>query len=172
MVRDPAELRAAWTDAARQILTWLRAGDVAFLTLGDASLYSTWTYLRAAIHELDPEQKVETVPGITSFAACAARTERALAEGDQALVVVPWAADARRPWLEDALQDGVSVAFLKIADRLPGLDALLRRHGRTHSVLGSRITLPDESVQEGWQDDPVRASGYLAVALSSPEVTP
>ncbi|MEK7391554.1 MAG: precorrin-2 C(20)-methyltransferase [Fibrobacterota bacterium] len=172
MVRDPAALRTAWADAARQILTWLRSGDVAFLTLGDASLYSTWTYLRAAILKLDPGQKVETVPGITSFAACAARTERALAEGDQPLIVVPWAGDAQHPWLEAALQDGASAAFLKVADRLPGLDGLLRRCGRTNSVMGSRVTLPDESIHEGWQDAPDRASGYLAVALSSPEATP
>lgn len=172
MVRDPAALRSAWTDAARRILTWLESGDVAFLTLGDASLYSTWTYLRAAILELEPRQEVETVPGITSFAACAARTERALAEGDQALVVVPWAADAHRPWLEDALRDGACAAFLKLADRLPGLDALLRRSGRTGSVMGSRVTLPDETIHPGWQKDPSRSSGYLAVALSSAEDAP
>lgn len=169
MVRDPAALRSAWTDAARRILTWLESGDVAFLTVGDASLYSTWTYLRAAVLELDPGQKVETVPGITSFAACAARTERALAEGDQALVVVPWAVAADRPWLEDALRDGASAAFLKVADRLTGLDGLLRRAGRTESVIGSRVTLPDETILRGWQDDPSAPSGYLAVALSSPE---
>lgn len=172
MVRDPDTLREAWSAAARQILTWLESGDVAFLTLGDASLYSTWTYLRSAILDLDPRQKVETIPGITSFAACAARTGRALAEGDQALVVVPWAADAERPWLEDALRDGASGAFLKVADRLAGLDALLRRAGRTRSVLGARVTLPDEAVHEGWQDDPSRAAGYLAVALSSAEGNP
>lgn len=172
MVRDPDALRSAWTAAARQILTWLESGDVAFLTLGDASLYSTWTYLRAAILELFPAQIVETVPGITSFSACAARTGRPLAEGDQALVVVPWAADADRPWLEEALRDGASAAFLKVADRLPGLDAFLRRAGRTSSVLGSRVTLPDESIHEGWQEDPSRSSGYLAVALSAPEGSP
>jgi len=73
MVRDPQAMRSAWMEAARRILSWLESGDVAFLTLGDASLYSTWTYLRAAILDLDPGQKVETVPGITSFAACTAR---------------------------------------------------------------------------------------------------
>lgn len=167
MVRDPQAMRSAWMEAARRILSWLESGDVAFLTLGDASLYSTWTYLRAAIQDLDPGQKVETVPGITSFAACAARTERALAEGDQVLLVVPWAADADRPWLEDALRDGASAAFLKVADRLSGLDALLRRSGRTGSVLGARLTLPDETIHPGWQNDPSGSSGYLAVALSS-----
>jgi precorrin-2/cobalt-factor-2 C20-methyltransferase len=169
MVRDPESLRSAWSDAARQILQWLERSDVAFLTLGDASLYSTWTYLRTAVLALSPGQKVETVPGITSFAASAARTERALAEGDQPLVVVPWAADAERPWLETALADGSSAAFLKVADRLVGLDGFLRRSKRTGSVLACRVTLPGEEIHEGWQSDPSRSSGYLAVVLSSKE---
>lgn len=172
MVRDPEVLHRAWTDAARQILSWLEEGDVAFLTLGDASLYSTWTYLRTAILELAPDQKVETVPGITSFSAAAARTGRALVEGDRALIVVPWASDLPRPWLEEALRGGDSAAFLKVADRLPGLDALLRRAGRTDSVLACRVTLPGEEVREGWQEDPEGSTGYLAVALSSSEVAP
>jgi precorrin-2/cobalt-factor-2 C20-methyltransferase len=169
MVRDACALREAWMDAAQQILSWLDEGDVAFLTLGDASLYSTWTYLRSAILELAPGQKVETVPGITSFAASAARTQRPLAEGDQALVVVPWASDDHRPWLEEALRTGSSAVFMKVADRLSGLDALLRRTDRTKSVLACRATLPDESIHEDWQVDPSRSSGYLAVVLSSQE---
>lgn len=169
MVRNPEALRTAWTDAARRILTWLEQGDVAFLTLGDASLYSTWTYLREAVRTLDPAQQVRTVPGITSFSAAAARTERALAEGDQALLVVPWATDADRPWLEEALRGGSSAAFLKVADRLAGLDALLRRTDRTDSVLACRATLPEEEIRERWQEDPSRSSGYLAVVLSSQE---
>lgn len=171
MVRDPEALRSAWSDAARRILAWLEHGDVAFLTLGDASLYSTWTYLRSAVLAVEPGQEIETVPGITSFCAAAARTNRALVEGDQALVVVPWAAEARRPWLETALRDGASAAFLKVADRLPGLDGLLRGVDRTDSVLARRATLPEEEIHEGWQDDPSRLSGYLAVVLSSREAS-
>jgi len=172
MVRDATVLRAAWMDAARTILEWLRDGDVAFLTLGDSSLYSTWTYLRAAIQELAPEQHVETVPGITSFSASAARTGRALAEGDQPLVIVPWASEVPVPWLEDALRAGSCAAFLKVADRLGALDTLLRATDRTKSVLACRVCLPEEEIHDGWQDDLSRASGYLAVVLSSPEGRP
>lgn len=168
MVRDPAVLRSAWNEAAFRILGWLETGDVAFLTLGDASLYSTWTYLRAAILERRPDQSIETVPGITSFAAAAARTGHALAEGDQPLVVVPWASDRPAPWLEEALADGACAAFLKVADRLAPLDRLLRDRDRTDSVLACRVSLPGEEIQEGWQEDPSRSSGYLAVVLSAP----
>lgn len=169
MVRDPVVLRSAWCAAASSILGWLEQGDVAFLTLGDASLYSTWTYLRAAILEQRPDQRIETVPGITSFSAAAARTGRPLAEGDQTLVVVPWASETELPWLSDALAGGACAAFLKVADRLPPLDGLLRTSERTDSVLACRVGLPDEEIHERWQRDPARSSGYLAVVLSAPE---
>jgi len=169
MTRDRAALRTAWNDAARRILTLLEDGDVAFLTLGDSSLYSTWTYLRTAVLELAPGQAVSTIPGITSFAAAAARSGRALAEGDQALLVVPWAVSGERPWLREALGAGASAAFLKVADRLPDLDSLLRGAGRTDSVLVSRATLPEEVVSEAWQEAPSRSNGYLSVVLSSRE---
>lgn len=169
MVRDPEALRGAWDEAARAVLGLLEQGDVVFLTLGDASLYSTWTYLRAAVRRRNPDQPVCTVPGITSFAAAAAVSGHVLAEGDQALVVVPWAADAARPWLESALASGEAAAFLKVADRLEGLDGLLRFHGRTESVLCRRIELDDQEVGRGWQESPGRQTGYLAVVLSAPE---
>jgi precorrin-2/cobalt-factor-2 C20-methyltransferase len=172
MVRDRDALRAAWDVAARRVLALLEEGDVAFLTLGDASLYSTWTYLRSAILAIAPDQAVNTVPGITSFAAAAARSGRALAEGDQALIVVPWAVSDERPWLSEALASGASAAFLKVADRLPALDAALRSTGRTDSVLVSRATLPEEAVSFGWQAAPAAGNGYLSVVLSSAEVAP
>lgn len=167
MTLDRDSLESAWRDAAGRVLELLANGDVAFLTLGDASLYSTWTYLRAAILALDPNQDTRTIPGITSFAAAAARSDRALAEGDQALVVVPWAVSEERPWLREALASGASAAFLKVADRLAGLDALLRSVGRTDSVLVARATLPEEKLDFGWQESPAGSNGYLSVALTS-----
>lgn len=172
MVRDAEALVASWKAAASRVLELLAEGDVAFLTLGDASLYSTWTYLRSAILAARPDQRVETVPGITSFAAAAARCEVPLAEGDEALVVVPWASDRERPWLELAIAGGEAGVFMKVADRLPGLDGLLRAHGRTDSVLVARATQERESVRRDWQEDPSRSDGYLSVALSRKAVVP
>lgn len=166
MTRDRASLHEAWESAARRVLELLDGGDVAFLTLGDASLYSTWTYLRAAVASLDPSAKTETIPGITSFAASAALCARPLAEGDQALLVVPWAAGGARPWLRDALAAGASAAFMKVADGLPGVDSLLRSVDRTDSVMVSRATLPGQAVEPDWQEDPASGTGYLSVVLS------
>jgi len=169
MVRDPQRLREAWDAAALRVLELLEEGNVGFLTLGDASLYSTWTYLRAAVLARRPDQVVATVPGITSFCAAAALAELPLVEGDESLLVVPWASRRDRPWLREALEQGEACAFLKVADRLDELDSALRGSGRTDSVLVSRATLPEESLGREWQEAGDRPDGYLAVVLSRAE---
>ena len=90
MTEDPETLRTAWDEAAAGLLRLAAAAPpVAFITLGDAMLYSTWSYLLTAIRRLAPGVAVETVPGVTAMAACAAAVGRPLAEGRDPLLVWP-----------------------------------------------------------------------------------
>jgi len=89
MTEDPETLRTAWDEAAAELLRLAAAPPVAFITLGDAMLYSTWSYLLTAIRRLAPDVAVETVPGVTAMAACAAAVGRPLAEGRDPLLVWP-----------------------------------------------------------------------------------
>lgn len=90
MTEDAETLRAAWDEAAAGLLRLAAAAPpVAFITLGDAMLYSTWSYLLTAIRRLAPDVAVETVPGVTAMAACAAAVGRPLAEGRDPLLVWP-----------------------------------------------------------------------------------
>jgi precorrin-2/cobalt-factor-2 C20-methyltransferase len=61
--------------------------DVAFLTIGDPFVYSTYIYLLKYIQEKGYE--TETVPGITSFCASASIAGQPLVIGDQGLLIVP-----------------------------------------------------------------------------------
>lgn len=66
----------------------LKAGkDVAFLTIGDPFVYSTYIYLLKHIEEKGYE--TETVPGITSFCACASLAKEPLVIGNEPLLIVP-----------------------------------------------------------------------------------
>jgi precorrin-2/cobalt-factor-2 C20-methyltransferase len=90
MTADQAVLKKAWQDGAQAILTELQQGrSVAFVTLGDASLYSTYTYLLDNLRPTLPEEQIETVPGITAMSAAAARINFPLAVGDEPLLVLP-----------------------------------------------------------------------------------
>jgi precorrin-2/cobalt-factor-2 C20-methyltransferase len=61
--------------------------DVAFLTIGDPFVYSTYIYLLKYIEEMGYE--TETVPGITSFCACASLAKEPLVIGNEPLLIVP-----------------------------------------------------------------------------------
>ncbi len=89
MTRDKEVLEKAWLEAAQKVLTPLSNGKSAtFVTLGDPCTYSTFTYLFRKLMEIEPEVRVEIIPGITSFQAAAARLKVPLAEGEESLGVV------------------------------------------------------------------------------------
>jgi len=89
-VQDEAILRSAWQAAALQVYGYLRDGmDVAFVTEGDASFYSTCSYLVRALHERDRELDIEVVPGICSPLAAGAALGLPLTLWSDKLIVLP-----------------------------------------------------------------------------------
>jgi precorrin-2/cobalt-factor-2 C20-methyltransferase len=88
MSRDPKLLAASHTRAANQVTRLLLDGcNVAFLTLGDPTVYSTYMYVHKIVLEMDGQ--AEIVPGVPSFCAAAARLGISLAEGGEALHILP-----------------------------------------------------------------------------------
>lgn len=61
--------------------------DVAFLTIGDPYVYSTYSHLLK--HVRDRGFEVKTIPGITSFCAAASLVNRTLVVGNENLVIMP-----------------------------------------------------------------------------------
>ncbi|MEG0308617.1 MAG: cobalt-factor II C(20)-methyltransferase [Clostridium sp.] len=75
-------------EAFKAIEEKLKEGkNIAFLTLGDPFVYSTYIYLLKYIEEHGFE--VETVPGITSFCASASLAQKPLVIGDEPLLIMP-----------------------------------------------------------------------------------
>lgn len=75
MVRDEAALDAAYEANADRVCALLDGGkDVAFLTLGDPTVYSTYLYLHRKVVARGYE--AEIIPGVPSFCAVAARAGR------------------------------------------------------------------------------------------------
>ena len=66
MTRDPARLEAAYEENAHQIAALLNEGKtVAFITLGDPSIYSTYLYTHRRVQAMGCEAKL--IPGVPSF---------------------------------------------------------------------------------------------------------
>lgn len=88
MIRDKAKLAEAHRACAQRIREELDQGrDVAFLTLGDPSIYATPMYL----HHILRKQGYETrmIPGVPSFCAAAAALDVSLCEGGEILQIIP-----------------------------------------------------------------------------------
>lgn len=161
MTSDQTILEKAWQKGAEIILTKIQSGkSVAFVTLGDASLYSTYSYLLRYLRPNLPEELIETVPGITAMAAAAARINTPLTEGDEPLLILPSTDDLER------YLDFDNLVLMKVSRRLPELLDLLTK-SQKKSVLLTRIGQDEEKIhwfpeQSQWGEEKI---DYLSLML-------
>lgn len=165
MVRDKEELERHWNKAADAVLNLLERGEeVAFVTLGDVSLYSTFSYLERSIKRKDPRVKAELVPGISSIQLAAARLEKPLALGDETFGVYPLPVEIGQ--LDSALREHSSVMIMKIGKRLPELKNYLESKGllKSSSFI-RRAGFPDELISSDPGELGDEESGYLSIMM-------
>ncbi len=158
---------AAWQQAAAAVAAEFAGGaaTIAFGTLGDPNLYSTFSYLAQTVRELVPDVQVETVPGITAMQDLASRAGISLAEGTEPVTLVPL--NAGTGALDRALAHGGTVVGYKVGAAASPAPAVLR--DRLHAagrldgaVIGARLGLPGELIAP--------ASEVLAPEGLAPEV--
>ncbi|PWU44372.1 precorrin-2 C(20)-methyltransferase [Micromonospora globispora] len=159
-----ARRERAWHEAARTVVAALDDGarSVAFATIGDPNVYSTFGYLAQGVRALRPAVEVRTVPGVTAMQELAARSGVPLCEGREPLTLLP--ATAGLALIADALAGPGTVVVYKGWRRHPELVGELRRQGRLDdAVLGRGLGLPDERV--GPVDDADHDLPYLSTLL-------
>jgi precorrin-2/cobalt-factor-2 C20-methyltransferase len=139
---------AAWDGAADAVAAAFRSGPavVAFATIGDPNIYSTFTYLAATVRERVPGLAVATVPGITAMQDLAARSGIVLCEGRETLALLPLTAGLAR--FKEALARFDTVVGYKSGRHLPGVLAAVREAGRLgEAVHGAALGLPGEDIR-------------------------
>ncbi|HEY0540988.1 MAG TPA: precorrin-2 C(20)-methyltransferase [Actinoallomurus sp.] len=138
----------AWDAAARRVLRAFEEGadTVAFATIGDPNVYSTFTYLAQAVLERAPGVRVETVPGITAMQDLAARSGTVLAEGAESLHLLPLTSGTGG--LRAALETGDTVVVYKFGRVADEVLAAVADAGRLDgAVYGARLGLPGEDIR-------------------------
>lgn len=160
----------AWEAAARRVVEAFRrgAGTVAFATIGDPNLYSTFTYLAQTVRAREPGVEVETVPGITAMQDLAARSGTVLAEGTESLRLLPLTGGAGD--LRAALESSDTVVAYKFGRVAGEVLAAVEATGRLDdAVYGARLGLPDEDVRPACRiEGPVP---YLSTLIVRPRRT-
>ncbi|MEV5984301.1 precorrin-2 C(20)-methyltransferase [Streptomyces sp. NPDC052051] len=144
---DRARREAAWDAAGDRVAELLRRHTtVAFATLGDPHVYSTFTYLAQTVRESVPGTEIGTVPGITAMQDLAARSGAVLTEGTEPLTLVPVTAGAHV--LRDALDGPGTVVAYKFGRQAGEVAEALRASGRLEdAVWGAALGLPEESIR-------------------------
>ncbi|MHB8263685.1 MAG: precorrin-2 C(20)-methyltransferase [Acidimicrobiales bacterium] len=161
-------LEQAYRDLARTIAGYTdQHEDVAFITIGDPGIYSTFTRLRRNVLELRPDCMIETVPGICAFQELAARTNTTLSAGDDKLTVIAHLHDSDT--LASALSDShQSVVVYKGGTRLPDITLLVEKAGRmSGSVLGVHLGQEGECIC-ALDEAPTQPSPYLSTLIVPP----
>jgi precorrin-2/cobalt-factor-2 C20-methyltransferase len=144
---DDTEARERnWTNAAREVSAHLRDGKTcAFATIGDPNVYSTFTYLARAVREIEPQVKVDTVPGITAMQDLASRSGTVLLEGDERLALLP--STAGEESFREALAGFETVVCYKGGSRLGEVLRVAEEEGRLEwAVYGARLGIDGEEV--------------------------
>lgn len=149
MIEDEAALESYWDDAADMITNKLCQGeDVAFITLGDPTIYSTFSYVAERI--VSDGYEIETVPGVTSFTGCASAAKISLAEKDEIIVIVPKVDDR----LESILKHGDTFVIMKTSRHSEALEEIVKKDPREKTVISvQNCTMHDENVFEGFSKD-------------------
>ncbi len=146
MTHDIEKLSRHWLAAAQSLLPILERGrDVAFLVEGDASTYSTFGHLARTVTALAPTIEVETIAGVASFLAGAARTGVPLGDTDDTIAILP--AGYGVATLDRLLEDFDTLVLLKVKPLLDEIiDWLEQRQLLEHALFIERAGSPEERV--------------------------
>ena len=155
MTRDPDLLAPAWRAAADRIADELQAVGCgaghkargAYLLLGDPLLYGTFIYLWGELAARYPQVAVTIIPGVTSFAAAAARAGIPLGTTNERVSIVPASYETNAVQLRRLLSDADTVILMKVGRVLPQvLAALAELSLLDAAIYVERVGMPEELI--------------------------
>ena len=133
--------------------------DVAFLTLGDPTVYSTYLYLHRKVVARGYE--AEIIPGVPSFCAVAARLGAALCEKSERLLIVP----ASHKDVDDCLDVDANLVFMKAGREIGALKEKLAEKGLLERAsMVANCGMEGEAVYPRFAEL-IDGSGYFSVVL-------
>ena len=158
MVRDREELAQEHQRGAKLLEEYLDQGkNVVYLTLGDSTVYCTFSYLQHILE--DDGYEGELVSGITSFCAAAARLNISLTEWNEPLHVIPASHKTDHP-----LDQHGTYVLMKSASRMKEVKELLIASGRQVGCV-ENCGMENEKVYHSAEEIPDDA-GYFSLLIA------
>jgi len=139
------DLETKWDQAVEAILSKLNEGsDIAFLTLGDPTIYNTFFYLYDKLLELEPDLSIQIIPGVSSINASAARANISLGLGNERIAVLP---ANYLDNLKATIEGFDTIVLMKVNKVLDEIIKLLREMDLVrNAVCISRAGMEDEKI--------------------------
>ena len=157
MTKDKELLAQSHREGAEKIAHYLEKGmTAAFPTLGDPSVYSTFTYINTILK--DKGFKTQVIPGITSFCAAAAAANEALGETNQQIHIIPLSYD-----IEEALKLNGTKVLMKSGKQLKNVIEAVRDNGQ-QMILLENLGMDDERIVVN-PDSDIEAGYYTTIIV-------
>jgi precorrin-2/cobalt-factor-2 C20-methyltransferase len=169
MIRDKSILLNYWKESAKKIASCIEVGrDVAFVTIGDPFIYSTYIYLLKTLKRYYKNIQTQTIPGISSINAAAARVEVPLVEAEEKLAIIPVGDDIEElKWLFDRFD---TVVLMKVGSKINKIIHLLNNLGLIkNSILINHVSLPQEQIITNLTKLNNEKAGYLSIIIVKKE---
>lgn len=158
MTKDKAILEKAHQEATNCIMDYLNENkQVAFLTLGDPCVYSTYIYVHKKI--LSAGHTAKIVSGIPSFCAAAALANDSLVEKSEPLHILPATYD-----IEEALKLSGTKVLMKSGKKIAKVKQALKKHD-FDVVMVENCGMKDEKVFRGVENIDENA-GYYSLIIA------
>ena len=160
MTHDEETLREAHEATADAICAHLAAGrTVAYVCLGDISIYSSYSYIQDFVRARGFE--TEIVPGVPSFCAAAAALSVPLCQAEERLIIAPSSGKD----LDELLDMPGNKVLMKLGRGLGSLRQSLANRGLAdHASLVEQVGMPGERVTARLADADEGAS-YLSLVI-------
>lgn len=165
MKKEESELFSFWQAAAAEIAGHARAGrSVAFITIGDPCLYSTFLYIHRILRDEYPDLPIEIIPGISSINAAAAVAGIPLGMAADRIAILPATYEEKK--LRQTLLDFETVVLMKVHRRFAAIRALLVELGRErNAVYVSRVGTPEQRIEHDISRLDPEALDYLSLLI-------
>jgi precorrin-2/cobalt-factor-2 C20-methyltransferase len=161
MSRNQKTQKKCRDEAAQKIMKHLDAGkNVAFLTLGDPSVYSTYWYAHKRVTQAG--YPAQMIPGVPSFCAVSAVLGSGLAEGKEPMVVIP----ASYPDTEKLLSVPGTKILMKTGRSFSKVKQMLSSHDRLgRAQMVENCGMENQKIWRNLEDVPEEAP-YFSVIIS------
>lgn len=168
MTKDERELKSSHEAGVRTLCECLETGkDVAFLTLGDPTVYSTYIYLQNGVRTRGYE--TEIISGIPSFCAAAAKLNMGIAEKEEQIHIIPASYS-----VEDALKLPGTKVLMKAGKKIDRVKEYLRgcREDGGGKVFVSAVEncgMQQERIYRSVEEIPEEAGYYTLIIVKEKE---